>query len=186
MTKETKVAISSAELIKIGVRQLLNLDVDAMHEIAVAVENKPALVKQFDADPLVAAKRINGITPPEGFHMRVIDENNDYHPKEGDALQQIGSFAARWRWRRFRGWFQMATMRSPSMVRSVRTPVGKIEQRSAVTARGHLFPDHALIGIAAAQHLRKGSKQDDDVESQIPVADVPKVQIESLLHQRDI
>ena len=37
-----------------------------------------------------------------------------------------------------------------------------------------------------AQHLRKRSKQDHDVESQVPVADVPKVHIESLLHQRDL
>ena len=83
------VVIPASDLARMSAASLANADIEKMYGIAVEVKKNPALIKEFDADPLAAAKRINGFEPPVGFHMHIVDAENAYHPKEDDALDQI-------------------------------------------------------------------------------------------------
>lgn len=34
---------------------------------------------------------MNGFVPPDKFHMHIVDSENNYYPKEDDALSQLKS-----------------------------------------------------------------------------------------------
>jgi hypothetical protein len=65
------------------------VDYDKMYEIAERASKDKSLFAEFDKDAAAAAKKTNGFTAPNGYHIHLVDEHNVYHPKEDDALTQI-------------------------------------------------------------------------------------------------
>ncbi|MBV1704639.1 MAG: hypothetical protein KGI57_08630 [Hyphomicrobiales bacterium] len=61
---------------------LTETDVTKMREIAKAVYENPTLLADFDRDPEAAAFQINGFRPPEGHHLHLSDDKNQFHPAE--------------------------------------------------------------------------------------------------------
>jgi hypothetical protein len=94
------VTIQVKDLMSMSMSAVAGADYDKMIEIAKAVSEKPALLADFDADPLLAAAKVNGFEPPPGFHMHIVDEQNVYHPKEDDALTQISTKSGGETWTR--------------------------------------------------------------------------------------
>jgi hypothetical protein len=95
-----KVSIAPLDLLKMSQVVLDWVDYAKMYEIAEAVSKNPALINEFDRDPIAAAKKINGFEPPAPFHMHIVDGNNVYHPRENDALSQISEKDAGTTWTR--------------------------------------------------------------------------------------
>lgn len=95
-----QVTIAMPDLIQMSSALLENVDYAKMYEIAETVAKNPALIADFDRDPIAAAKKINGFEPPAPFHMHVVDASNVYHPKEDDALSQISGKPAGAAWTR--------------------------------------------------------------------------------------
>jgi hypothetical protein len=109
-----QVTIAMPELIQMSTA-LATVDYAKMYEIAETVAKNPALIGEFDRDPVAVAKKINGFEPPAPFHMHVDDASNVYHPKEDDALSQISGKAAGTAWTRIEARAGFATVRLAEM-----------------------------------------------------------------------
>lgn len=91
--------VNASALLSSSFVSLQQVDYSKLFEIAKVVKDKDDFVA-FGNDPNSYSKSVNGFSPPEGFHMHVVDSKNKYHPEENDALNQLLSNANTENWTR--------------------------------------------------------------------------------------
>lgn len=91
--------VNASALLYSSFSSLQQVDYSKLFEIARVVKEKDELVK-FGENPGEYSKIVNGFSPPEGFHMHVVDKDNKYYPEEDDALSQLMSNADTENWTR--------------------------------------------------------------------------------------
>jgi len=69
-------------------------------ELPDAIGDDEEKTKAFIANPEAFAFAEVGYEVAEGYHMHFVDESNEYHPPEGDAESQLGSFGKDEKWAR--------------------------------------------------------------------------------------
>ena len=85
-TAQVKTVVSAQAA---SMRTLMNFDFSPAFELDARLKANKELLQEFIQDPAAVAKREVGIVLPEGFHLHFIDQENKYHPAEGDALAQL-------------------------------------------------------------------------------------------------
>lgn len=86
----TNIALDANSVIKASFASLQEVEYSKLFEIAKHVKENGE-ISQFEANPVAYASSLNGFTPPPGFHMHIVDSNNNYHPAEDDAISQLNS-----------------------------------------------------------------------------------------------
>ena len=65
------------------------MDLAKLHALGPKLMADGALLDEFKLAPEIVAQREAGVTVPFGVHLHYIDEQNNYFPPEGNALDQI-------------------------------------------------------------------------------------------------
>jgi hypothetical protein len=85
--KESSVAL--AVQTKSFLSSMLTLPIEKGYEMGRRLKADPDLLAEFIKNPEEISKREVGIELPEGFRCYFVDEENLYHPPDGDALSQL-------------------------------------------------------------------------------------------------
>lgn len=88
----------SAKLLANGIKFSLseimeNVELDKLYLLASEIGEDEEKQKSFVADPSAYALQSVGFVTPDGFHMHVVNERNEYFPPEGNAADQIASYS---------------------------------------------------------------------------------------------
>ena len=79
--------------IKFALAEILDqVAFDKLYALADEIGDDETKQKSFIGDPSAYAFQTVGFETPEGFHMHLVDEKNQYHPPEGYAQSQLQEF----------------------------------------------------------------------------------------------
>jgi hypothetical protein len=75
------------------VRQMLHafaeLDLSSLHELDVRLKADSRLLEEFIANPTAVIHRETSFRGPPGIHYHFINDQNEYFPPEGSAIDQL-------------------------------------------------------------------------------------------------
>lgn len=76
------------------------IDMSPLHQLDLRLKGDKNLLDEFIADPASVVQRETGIVAPNGTHFHFINNQNEYFPPEGGALQQLLSQSEGTAWSR--------------------------------------------------------------------------------------
>jgi hypothetical protein len=96
----TQAVESTHNSMKQALKIAADFDHRPLYELDRKLKANAALLEEFKADPHGIAHREVEVEVPQGFHLHFVDENNNYHPPEGDAVSQLQAGKHKHAWSR--------------------------------------------------------------------------------------
>lgn len=74
---------------------LSSMDLEKFFEVSSGL-SREKIEEVYKKDGVKEVFEVDGFKAPPGFHLHYVDENNNYFPPEGDALNQLAKSGTEW------------------------------------------------------------------------------------------